>query len=148
MSSPAGTSSLNVGLKDAANDVIFPFSTFLTFLLFTFDVHPPCPLHPVRRPFLPQLLRLLSPVSYWEIGCWAWDVCAGIIILEEAGGLAFGAKQRSLKAIDTGKADVVDAEVLQGRKYLFVRPMLGEGGKEAQLKLAKEFFEVVEEYDP
>ena len=23
---------------------------------------------------------------YWEGGCWAWDVCAGWIILEEAGG--------------------------------------------------------------
>lgn len=25
--------------------------------------------------------------SYWEGGCWAWDVCAGWIILEEAGGV-------------------------------------------------------------
>lgn len=24
--------------------------------------------------------------AYWEAGCWAWDVCAGWIILEEAGG--------------------------------------------------------------
>ena len=22
--------------------------------------------------------------SYWEIGCWAWDVCAGIVIAQEA----------------------------------------------------------------
>lgn len=25
--------------------------------------------------------------SYWEGGCWAWDVCAGWIIVEEAGGI-------------------------------------------------------------
>ncbi|KAG9669990.1 inositol monophosphatase, partial [Aureobasidium melanogenum] len=24
--------------------------------------------------------------AYWEAGCWAWDVCAGWVILEEAGG--------------------------------------------------------------
>jgi myo-inositol-1(or 4)-monophosphatase len=24
---------------------------------------------------------------YWEAGCWAWDVCAGWVILEEAGGI-------------------------------------------------------------
>lgn len=25
--------------------------------------------------------------AYWEGGCWAWDVCAGWVILEEAGGI-------------------------------------------------------------
>ena len=24
---------------------------------------------------------------YWEGGCWAWDVCAGMVILKEAGGI-------------------------------------------------------------
>jgi myo-inositol-1(or 4)-monophosphatase len=28
---------------------------------------------------------------YWETGCWAWDVCAGWIIVEEAGGKMVGA---------------------------------------------------------
>lgn len=27
---------------------------------------------------------------YWENGCWAWDVCAGWVILEEAGGKMVG----------------------------------------------------------
>ncbi|KAH9832143.1 Inositol monophosphatase [Teratosphaeria destructans] len=27
---------------------------------------------------------------YWESGCWAWDVCAGWVILEEAGGRMLG----------------------------------------------------------
>ncbi|KAF2761314.1 inositol monophosphatase [Pseudovirgaria hyperparasitica] len=25
--------------------------------------------------------------AYWEAGCWAWDVCAGVAILREAGGV-------------------------------------------------------------
>lgn len=78
-------------------------------------------------------------------------MCAGIIILQEAGGLAFGAKQRTLEAIqkDGGaEAGTVDAEVVQGRKYLFVRPMQGERGRKAQLSIAKEFYEVVDEYEP
>lgn len=28
--------------------------------------------------------------AYWTSGCWAWDVCAGWIILEEAGGRMVG----------------------------------------------------------
>ena len=24
---------------------------------------------------------------YWEGGCWAWDVCAGWVVLQEAGGM-------------------------------------------------------------
>ncbi|QHS72480.1 inositol monophosphate 1-phosphatase INM2 [Saccharomyces paradoxus] len=28
--------------------------------------------------------------AYWEGGCWAWDVCAGWCILEEAGGIMAG----------------------------------------------------------
>lgn len=42
---------------------------------------------------------------YWEIGCWPWDVCAGICILEEAGGRAFGGKTSSLSGD-------VDAELM------------------------------------
>ncbi|KAF2768719.1 inositol monophosphatase [Teratosphaeria nubilosa] len=30
---------------------------------------------------------------YWESGCWAWDVCAGWVILEEAGGRMLGCHQ-------------------------------------------------------
>lgn len=30
---------------------------------------------------------------YWETGCWAWDVCAGWVIVEEAGGLMVGARK-------------------------------------------------------
>lgn len=53
---------------------------------------------------------------YWEAGCWAWDVCAGWVILKEAGG------------------EIVDANPGQWkprvdeRRYLAVRS--GSGQKE------------------
>lgn len=49
---------------------------------------------------------------YWETGCWAWDVCAGWVILEEAGGKMVGAhkgdwepkvEQRRYMAVRAGK---------------------------------------------
>lgn len=55
---------------------------------------------------------------YWEGGCWAWDVCAGWIILSEAGGI-----------LVDGNPGEWNAE-LDGRKYLAVRPSpKGEGQK-------------------
>ncbi|KAH8689794.1 hypothetical protein BGW36DRAFT_389756 [Talaromyces proteolyticus] len=56
---------------------------------------------------------------YWEGGCWEWDVCAGWVILSEAGGLmAGGNKEDWDPAID-------------GRAYLAVRPSPnGQGQKE------------------
>ncbi|KAI9721004.1 MAG: hypothetical protein M1812_002483 [Candelaria pacifica] len=47
---------------------------------------------------------------YWEAGCWAWDVAAGWVILEEAGGLMVNGNPDDWKP-------AVDA-----RKYLAVRP--------------------------
>ncbi|KAL2841052.1 hypothetical protein BJX68DRAFT_258220 [Aspergillus pseudodeflectus] len=46
---------------------------------------------------------------YWEGGCWAWDVCAGWIILEEAGGIMVGGNPGEWIA------------KIDGRKYLAVR---------------------------
>ncbi|KAF2012120.1 hypothetical protein BU24DRAFT_353054 [Aaosphaeria arxii CBS 175.79] len=46
---------------------------------------------------------------FWEGGCWAWDVCAGWCVLEEAGGLVVGA--------NPGEWEVE----LEGRRYLGVR---------------------------
>lgn len=62
---------------------------------------------------------------YWEGGCWAWDVCAGWVILTEAGGIMVG-----------GNPGKWDAE-LDGRTYLAVRPSPnGQGQKE----LVEEFW--------
>lgn len=46
---------------------------------------------------------------YWEGGCWAWDVCAGWVILSEAGGIIAGGNLGDW------------APRLDGRKYLAVR---------------------------
>jgi myo-inositol-1(or 4)-monophosphatase len=56
-----------------------------------------------------------------EIGCWPWDVCAGIVIAQEAGGLVTGshAVHSSTKGSDSF-GDVTE-EILTGRKYLVVR---------------------------
>lgn len=47
---------------------------------------------------------------YWEGGVWIWDICAGWLIVEEAGGLVAGANP-----------DDWDP-TLEGRTYLAVRP--------------------------
>ena len=63
---------------------------------------------------------------YWEAGCWAWDVAAGWLILEEAGGLVADANPG-------GWEPRVD-----GRRYMAVRA-LGPAGK-TQRELVEEFW--------
>jgi myo-inositol-1(or 4)-monophosphatase len=64
--------------------------------------------------------------AYWETGCYAWDVCAGWVILEEAGGRMVGAH-----------AGDWEPKVDQ-RRYLAVR---GGEGKE---QIIEEFWGCVE----
>ncbi|KAF2444708.1 inositol monophosphatase [Karstenula rhodostoma CBS 690.94] len=63
---------------------------------------------------------------YWEAGCWAWDVCAGWVVLGEAGG-------RVVDANPGGWEVGVD-----GRRYLAVR------GGEGQEGVIREFWGLVE----
>lgn len=66
---------------------------------------------------------------YWEGGCWAWDVCAGWVILNEAGGIIVDGNPGEW----TAKVD--------GRKYLAVRASPnGEGQKE----IVEEFWSYVQ----
>ncbi|KAF8913164.1 hypothetical protein CPB84DRAFT_1841564 [Gymnopilus junonius] len=87
---------------------------------------------------------------YWEIGCWPWDVCAGIVIAEEAGAIVTGshvAFEASLEK-DFG---VVSEEILTGRKYIVVRAIADtpdEKGTEAQKRIIKEFYDTVEDVEP
>ncbi|WRT70753.1 uncharacterized protein IL334_007752 [Kwoniella shivajii] len=81
---------------------------------------------------------------YWEVGCWAWDVCAGICILEEAGGVMFGSKGSSLSG-------EVDSDLLTGRKYLAMRgiaPTSDESTLQVQQRFAKEFYDTTDEIEP
>lgn len=62
---------------------------------------------------------------YWEGGCWAWDIAAGWVIVEEAGGMVVGG--------NSGEWDVS----VDGRRYMVVRG--AEGGK-GQKEMIKEFW--------
>lgn len=59
---------------------------------------------------------------YWEAGCWAWDVCAGMVILTEAGGITVDG--------NPGNWD----PMIEERRYLAVRK--GEGQK----KIVEQFW--------
>ncbi|VUC22010.1 unnamed protein product [Clonostachys rosea] len=63
---------------------------------------------------------------YWEGGCWAWDVCAGWAILNEAGGRMAGG--------NPGQWD----PALEERVYLAVR-----GAPSGQKELIEEFWGVI-----
>lgn len=63
---------------------------------------------------------------YWESGCWAWDVCAGWVILEEAGGRMVGANPGDW-----------DPKIDQ-RRYMGVR------GGEGQKGIIEEFWSCVQ----
>ncbi len=53
---------------------------------------------------------------WWEGGCWEWDVCAGVVILEEAGGLVTTANPPQ-----NWETTEIERARLGGRLYLAVR---------------------------
>lgn len=64
--------------------------------------------------------------AYWEAGCWAWDVCAGWCIVNEAGGLVVDANPGNWQPR------------IEERRYLVVRNGQGQRG------LVEEFWGFVE----
>jgi len=85
---------------------------------------------------------------YWEIGCWPWDVCAGIVIAEEAGCVVVGS-HKSFATAGDNFGDVAE-EVLTGRKHLVVRAIAdtpNETGREAQKRIIQEFYDSVQDFD-
>ncbi|KAG9000329.1 hypothetical protein FRB94_011959 [Tulasnella sp. JGI-2019a] len=81
---------------------------------------------------------------YWEIGCWAWDVCAGVVIAQEAGGFVSGGRE----AAHDGECS---EKVLLGRKYIVVRAIADtpeEKGFDAQKRIVREFYDAVEDWTP
>ncbi|KJA28440.1 hypothetical protein HYPSUDRAFT_177509 [Hypholoma sublateritium FD-334 SS-4] len=88
---------------------------------------------------------------YWEIGCWPWDVCAGIVIAEEAGGVVTGSHDvfAVTSESDAEFGDVTE-EILTGRKYVVVRAISDspeEKGSDAQKRIIKEFYASVEDVE-
>lgn len=66
--------------------------------------------------------------AYWEGGCWAWDVGAGWVIVEEAGGKVVGGNEGEWEPR------------VDGRRYLVMR---GSEGREGQDEMIKEFWGAV-----
>lgn len=58
---------------------------------------------------------------YREIGCWPWDVSAGIVIAEEAGGLVTGSHDAFAATSSLNSFGDVTEDILTGRKYAVVR---------------------------
>lgn len=56
--------------------------------------------------------------AYWEGGCWEWDVCAGWVILKEAGGIIVDGNPR--EGPEDGER-AMESPDLCGRVYLAVR---------------------------
>jgi myo-inositol-1(or 4)-monophosphatase len=65
--------------------------------------------------------------AYWEGGCWAWDVCAGWVILTEAGGVVVDG--------NPGTWDIP----IDHRKYLAVK-----AASEGQREFVEEFWSHIE----
>ncbi|KAF9293116.1 hypothetical protein BGZ74_011848 [Mortierella antarctica] len=81
---------------------------------------------------------------YWEIGPWEWDICAGIIIIRESGGVV----------VDGCGREVTDGELLIGRRILCVRACSDEDGNSspeaiaaAQRKIIEEAWSIVEDVE-
>ncbi|KAK2464767.1 hypothetical protein APHAL10511_003185 [Amanita phalloides] len=89
---------------------------------------------------------------YWEIGCWPWDVCAGIVIAEEAGGVVTGSRDTFLESLKNETFGDVTEAILTGRKYIVVRAVASnnpdEGPRGAHERIIKDFYETVEEIEP
>ena len=71
--------------------------------------------------FLFLNLSQLKPEWVREIGCWPWDVCAGIVIAEEAGCVVTGSHDIFATSFSSENFRIVTEEILTGRKYIVVR---------------------------
>lgn len=76
---------------------------------------------------------------YWEIGCKSWDVAAGISIAREAGAKVFGKGGKELELDDLTKQHFCVVRAIGDTST--------EKGVDAQNRIAKEFFAVIEEWD-
>ncbi|KAH8992927.1 inositol monophosphatase [Lactarius akahatsu] len=84
--------------------------------------------------------------AYWLVSiaaraCRPWDVCAGIVIAQEAGGFVTGSKA-------VPHDGVVTEAILTGRRYLVIRGVAGtpeESSLDVQKRLAREFYDTVED---
>lgn len=90
--------------------------------------------------------------AYWEIGCWAWDVCAGVVIAREAGCAVLGSMAHAGRALNVGPfPPPTTPDVLTGRKFLVVRAIGDtpqESGVRAQKRIFRSYYAAIDEWDP
>ncbi|KAG7099944.1 hypothetical protein E1B28_001737 [Marasmius oreades] len=87
---------------------------------------------------------------YWEIGCWAWDVCAGSLIAQEAGCTVSGSHAVFEATKSTPEFGQMTEEILTGRKYIVIRAIGDtelEKGADAQKRIIEEFYSTAEDYN-
>ncbi|KAL0575872.1 hypothetical protein V5O48_006094 [Marasmius crinis-equi] len=87
---------------------------------------------------------------YWEIGCWAWDVCAGALIAQEAGCTVSGSHEVFARTKSTPEFGDLTEEILVGRKYIVVRAIGDtekEKGRDAQKRIMEEFYDTAVDYN-
>ncbi|KAF8526529.1 hypothetical protein BU17DRAFT_74099 [Hysterangium stoloniferum] len=88
---------------------------------------------------------------YWEIGCFPWDVCAGIVIALEAGCYVTGSRDFFLAHRDEDPSAFTDwDELIWSRKYIVIRAIADtehEKGRDAQRRIVEDFYNTVEEWD-
>ncbi|GAA5947858.1 hypothetical protein JCM3765_001113 [Sporobolomyces pararoseus] len=87
---------------------------------------------------------------WWESGgAWEWDVCAGTIIVNEAGGIVVPS-QPPASIINDPSSPIPPAD-LGSRLYLAIRPASdspdGEKSRDAQERLVREAWKRVEKFD-
>ncbi|GAA5915158.1 inositol monophosphatase family protein [Sporobolomyces salmoneus] len=86
---------------------------------------------------------------FWEGGCWEWDVCAGTIIVNEAGGIVVPS-QTPASILSDPSSPIPPAD-LGSRLYLAIRPAGdsedGEKARDAQERLVREVWKRVEKLD-
>ncbi|GAA6003954.1 inositol monophosphatase family protein [Rhodotorula paludigena] len=86
---------------------------------------------------------------FWEGGCWEWDVCAGIVLIAEAGGRVVPSQPPTAAHLSDRSLPVPDAD-LGSRLYLAVRPCADtadESGRQAQDRLVREIWRRTELLD-
>jgi myo-inositol-1(or 4)-monophosphatase len=81
-----------------------------------------------------------------------WDVCAGIVIAQEAGAIVTGSHAilQSTSVEEHTFGDVTE-EILTGRKYTVIRAIKDSPDEMAilaQERILKEFYETVEDMEP
>jgi len=90
---------------------------------------------------VPSRLPHALAFDVWGYPLRPWDVCAGIVIAQEAGGFVTGSK-------DAPHDGVVTEAILTGRRYLVIRGVAGtpeESSLDVQKRIAREFYDTVED---